>query len=65
MFTELTMVCYVDLINTSRSPQGLFEVEIEDGAFEYAEVPVNDYRSIRRAILDLREFRELVLKETL
>ncbi|MFM5914656.1 MAG: hypothetical protein ACKOPR_07930 [Chakrabartia godavariana] len=40
--------CYVDLINTTKSPMGLFEVE--EG--EYIEVPVDDYRSIRRAILD-------------
>jgi hypothetical protein len=49
--------CYVDLINTTRAPQGLFQVEHEDGSFDYIEVPVNDYRSIRRAILDLEIFR--------
>lgn len=47
--------CYVDLINTSRAPMGLFEVETENGA-QYVEVPVTDYRSIRRAILNLDEF---------
>lgn len=47
--------CYVDLITTSRAPQGLFQAETENGP-EYVEVPVNDYRSIRRAILDLELF---------
>ena len=44
--------CYVDLINTTRSPLGL--VQEDDGA--YTEVPRDDYRSIRRAILDPAKF---------
>ena len=40
--------CYVDLINTTKSPQGLFQ--FDDGE-DFAEVPRDDYRSIRRAIL--------------
>lgn len=40
--------CYVDLINTTRAPQGLFEMD-ESGGF--IEVPRDDYRSIRRAVL--------------
>ncbi len=40
--------CYVDLINTTRAPVGLFEED--DGTF--IEVPHDDYRSIRRAILN-------------
>jgi len=47
--------CYVDLINTARAPKGLFEVDTEDGA-EYIEVPLTDFRSIRRSILDIAEF---------
>jgi len=47
--------CYVDLINTTRAPQGLFEIDSEDGS-EFVEVPANDYRAIRRAILDLSDF---------
>lgn len=47
--------CYVDLINTSRAPQGLFEIETECGP-QFIDVPANDYRAIRRAILDLGEF---------
>lgn len=40
--------CYVDLINTSRAPSGLFQGE---GDTFIDEVPPDDYRSIRRAIL--------------
>jgi hypothetical protein len=46
--------CYVDLINTAKMPEGLFEaMESEEEAF--IEVPKDDYRSIRRAILRLAE----------
>lgn len=48
--------CYVDLINTARAPKGLFEDEIADNKTEFIEVPRDDYRSIRRAILDLSKF---------
>lgn len=47
--------CYVDLINTSRAPQGLFEVDL-DGTDGFVDVPHTDFRSIRRAILDLDSF---------
>jgi GH24 family phage-related lysozyme (muramidase) len=49
--------CYVDLINTTRAPVGLYEQD--DGTF--TEVPHDDYRSIRRAILDPSK---LMLQET-
>lgn len=39
--------CYVELINTSKTPLGLYEED--DGGF--VEVPKDDHRSIRRAIL--------------
>jgi hypothetical protein len=48
--------CYVDLITTSKAPRGLFVVEDEDGQEQWVEVPQDDYRSIRRAILDLDVF---------
>lgn len=49
--------CFVDLINTSKAPRGLFQVEIDGGDGEsYVNVPHNDYRAIRRAILNLDEF---------
>ncbi len=50
--------CYVDLINTSRAPKGLFKAENNDGVLTYVSVPQNDYRAIRRAILDLDKFKE-------
>jgi len=42
--------CYVDLINTNKAPTSLFDVE-EGDTVEHVEVPRDDYRSIRRAIL--------------
>ncbi|WP_170530371.1 ORC-CDC6 family AAA ATPase [Ruegeria arenilitoris] len=50
--------CYVDLINTVKSPTGfLFEgMEISDTG--NIEVPDDDYRSVRRAVLELRDFYE-------
>lgn len=50
--------CYVDLINTTRAPKGLFEVETDEGV-EFVTVPQNDYRAIRRAILNLDEFESV------
>jgi hypothetical protein len=47
--------CYVDLINTDNAPLCLFEAETENG-FEKIQVPINDYRAIRRAILNIDEF---------
>jgi hypothetical protein len=49
--------CYVDLINTTRAPKGLFQAETDAGA-EFTEVPQTDFRSIRRAILDIERFYE-------
>ena len=55
--------CYVDLINTQRAPQGLFEAsEFGADGVDFVEVPADDYRSIRRAILrpdDLARFAGL------
>lgn len=44
--------CYVDLVNTAKAPAGLFEIEDD----EFVEVPRDDYRSIRRAILRPEQF---------
>jgi hypothetical protein len=49
---KLDYGCYVDLINTQRAPLGLLP---SDNA-EYVEVPSDDYRAIRRAVLDLDRF---------
>lgn len=48
--------CYVDLMNTKQAPKGLFIAEIEEGKEEYCNVPQDDYRSIRRAILNMDLF---------
>lgn len=48
--------CYVHLINTAAAPKGMFEVEADSAEAIYVEVPKDDYRSIRRAILDMYLF---------
>lgn len=47
--------CYVDLINTIKAPKGLFEAQTEERE-GYVDVPHTDFRSIRRAILELESF---------
>jgi hypothetical protein len=47
---------YVDLINTSSSPQGILALG-DDDAPEWGDVPKEDLRALRRAILDLTAFR--------
>ena len=56
---------YVEYINTARATQGLFETENDEGAGEWVDVPGNDYRSIRRAILELDKYetRQMALTE--
>lgn len=48
--------CYCDLINTANQPDHLLEDENEDGTVEKMDIPKDDYRSIRRSILDMDEF---------
>jgi hypothetical protein len=50
--------CYVDLIATAKAPQGLlpFDDETSGTTMKYIDVPPDDYRSIRRAILSLERF---------
>ena len=55
--------CYCDLINTARQPKGLFEA-IEDSEDVFVDVPKDDYRSIRRAILDISECPYIINKST-
>jgi hypothetical protein len=55
---KLDYGCYVDLITTSKSPLGLLPSGDEEEAAGYVDVPPDDYRSIRRAILDLGEYRK-------
>ena len=47
--------CYVDLANTDRFPTGLLFAEMDD-ELELKDVPQDDARSYRRAILDISEF---------
>lgn len=55
---KLDYGCYVDLINTIRSPQNLLPGLNDLSLFnqDAVEVPQDDYRTIRRAILDLDKF---------
>lgn len=46
---------YVDLINTQNAPKGMLPLDGEDG---YVEVPTQDLRALRRAVLDLSEFAQ-------
>jgi hypothetical protein len=49
--------CYVDLIATAKSPQGLLPLDTDPGdPVQFVDVPPDDYRSIRRAILSLDKF---------
>lgn len=45
--------CYVDLLSTNRAPQGLLPAG--EASDSYVNVPPDDYRAIRRAILDVSE----------
>ncbi|WP_146127964.1 ORC-CDC6 family AAA ATPase [Burkholderia gladioli] len=49
--------CYVDLLTTVREPGGLFPAgEADQVDCGFIDVPPDDYRAIRRAILDLSHF---------
>lgn len=57
--------CYVELVATTKAPKGAFALNGEGGdVFGDVDVPLDDYRSIRRAVLDLDEFdnRQMALK---
>ncbi len=53
---KLDFGCYVDLISTSKAPLGLLSGYVNGNDVGYIEIPPDDYRSIRRAILELDEF---------
>jgi hypothetical protein len=48
--------CYVDLLATQKAPEGLLALDDPDDRAGYVDVPPDDYRAIRQAILDLHEF---------
>jgi len=45
----------LNLINTSEEPKGLPQVETESG-FEHTDVPLIDFRSTKRRVLDVEKF---------
>jgi hypothetical protein len=51
---KLDYGCYVDLLVTAKAPGGLLASDENEG---FIEVPPDDYRAIRRAILDIDEFK--------
>lgn len=55
---KLDYGCYVDLINTQKAPLGLLPNEEGQDEHIYIEVPSDDYRAIRRAVLDLKKFEK-------
>jgi hypothetical protein len=59
---KLDYGCYVDLIATAKAPQGLLPRDDDEagGSAQYLDVPPDDYRSIRRAILSIEKFYERV-----
>lgn len=55
--------CYCNLINTQKAPTNLFQSDQKSSANSNThdmlwEVPQDDYRSIRRAVLNLEAFEE-------
>jgi len=52
---KLDYGCYVDLLTTSKAPEKLLDV---DDPAATVNVPSDDYRAIRRAILDLDRFHQ-------
>lgn len=50
--------CYVQLLKTAKTPLGLFPTDDDS----FIEVPPDDYRAIRRSILDMRKFNLEQLK---
>lgn len=47
--------CYVDLINTARAPRGVLDLGVATPDISVV-VPRTDFRSIRRCVLELRDF---------
>lgn len=62
---KLDYGCYVDLANTTKAPQMLLFDPADEETFlssDIVEVPLDDYRSIRRAILTIEEFEQAKIK---
>lgn len=59
---KLDYGCYVDLASTERAPLGLI-IDVDDQDDEvYVDVPKDDYRAIRRAILTIEDFYKRQLR---
>jgi len=58
---KLDYGCYVDFISTAKAPQGLLQGINTEGQNIFVDVPPDDYRAIRRAILDLPEFEKTLV----
>lgn len=54
---KLDYGCYVDLLITAKAPEGLLPGDSHDEGAAFVDVPPDDYRAIRRAILDISQFR--------
>jgi hypothetical protein len=48
--------CYVELLKTAKAPEGLLLGENKKGEEQFFNVPPDDYRAIRRSILNMSEF---------
>jgi hypothetical protein len=55
---KLDYGCYVDLISTAQSPEGLLRLDEDNNGekSQYIDVPPDDYRAIRRAVLSVDGF---------
>ncbi len=53
---KLDYGCYVDLLTTGKAPEQLFQLDEPSDAAAGIDVPPDDYRAIRRAILDFHDF---------
>jgi hypothetical protein len=52
---KLDYGCYADLVHTNKSTMGMLFTDIDDIYVDF-DVPDDDARSYRRAVLDLSEF---------
>jgi hypothetical protein len=62
---KLDYGCYVNLMTTQKAPEGLLPFDDDSGdGTKYVDVPPDDYRAIRTAILDLDRFESRGEKDT-
>jgi hypothetical protein len=56
--------CYVDLMNTTNAPENFIDLEVENPDKFNFEVPADDFRAMRRAILDIDTFNSTHPRQT-